>query len=161
MVDSVPGKGSTFRLLLPVARGQVVEVSTPNPLADGWRGHGRILVVDDEETVRAVVARVLESLGFTVTLAADGREAVKIFEAQPEAFTMVVIDLTMPHMDGTEAFARMRQVRSDLRVVLMSGYSEQDATVAFAGKGLAGFLQKPFELGHLRDKVRAVFEVPK
>lgn len=87
-----------------------------------------------------------------------GARGVKVFEATPDAFTLVVMDLTMPHLDGTEAFARMRLVRPDLRVVLMSGYSEQDATVAFAGKGLAGFLQKPFELIHLRDKVRAVFE---
>ncbi|NBR86422.1 MAG: PAS domain S-box protein [Proteobacteria bacterium] len=160
-VDSVPGKGSTFRLLLPVTHELAQPTSGPNPLATGWRGHGRILVVDDEETVRTVVARVLENLGFTVTLASDGREAVKIFEAQPDAFTMVVVDLTMPHMDGTEAFARMRRVRPDLRVVLMSGYSEPDATLAFAGKGLAGFLQKPFELIHLHDKVRAVFEMSK
>ena len=160
-VDSVPGKGSTFRLLLPVTHELAQPTSEPNPLTTGWRGHGRILVVDDEETVRTVVARVLENLGFTVTLASDGREAVKIFEAQPDAFTMVVVDLTMPHMDGTEAFARMRRVRPDLRVVLMSGYSEPDATVAFAGKGLAGFLQKPFELIHLHDKVRAVFEMSK
>jgi PAS domain S-box-containing protein len=157
-VYSEPGKGTTFKLLLPMAPGAAVELPVPSPLADGWRGSGRILLADDEETVRTVVARVLETLGFTITVAADGREAVKIFEADPDAFTLVVMDLTMPHLDGAEAFARMRLLRPDVRVVLMSGFSEHDATITFAGKGLAGFLQKPFELAHLRDKIRSVFD---
>ncbi len=157
-IYSEPGRGSTFKLLLPIAAGAVVEPPPAHVLADGWRGTGRILLAEDEETVRTVVARVLENLGFTVTLAADGREAANLFEAQPDAFTLVVMDLTMPHLDGAEAFARMRRVRPDVRVLLMSGFSEHDATITFAGKGLAGFLQKPFELGHLRDKIRAVFE---
>ncbi len=154
-VYSEPGKGSSFKLLLPIAPGTAVELAATNPLADGWRGSGRILLAEEEETVRAVVARGLENLGFTVTPAADGREASVIFEAQPDAFTLVVMDLTMPHLDGAEAFDRMRRVRPDLRVVLMSGFSEHDATPTFAG-----FLQKPFELAHLRDKIRAVFEEP-
>ena len=158
-VYSEPGKGSSFKILLPIAPGATVGLAAPNPLADGWRGSGNILLAEDEETVRAVVARVLENLGFTVTLAADGREASVIFEAQPDAFALVVMDLTMPHMDGAEAFARMRRARPDVRVLLMSGFSEHDATTTFAGKGLAGFLQKPFELAHLRDKIRSVFEM--
>jgi len=159
-VYSEPGKGTTFKLLLPMASGAAVQTPAPAPLANGWQGSGRILLAEDEDTVRAVVARVLESLGFAVTPVPDGREAALLFEADPDAFTMVVMDLTMPHLDGAEAFARMRRVRPDVRVLLMSGFSEHDATVTFAGKGLAGFLQKPFELAHLRDKVREVFERP-
>ncbi len=161
-VYSEPGKGTLFRLLLPLAPGAVAPASVEpsGPAADVWRGSGRILVADDEETVRAVVARLLESLGFTVTVAADGREAVRIFEADPKAFVMVVIDLTMPHLDGTEAFAHMRRLQPAVRVLLMSGFSEQDATVTFAGKGLAGFIQKPFELANLRQKIREAFAQP-
>ncbi len=159
-VYSEPGKGSTFKLLLPIAAGVATEQPVASSPADTWRGSGRILVVDEEETLRTVLARVLENLGFTATLAADGREAAALFEAEPDAFAAVVMDLTMPHLDGTEAYARMRRVRPDVRVLLMSGFSEEAATINFAGKGLAGFLQKPFELAHLRDKIRAVFEVP-
>jgi CheY-like chemotaxis protein len=151
-----------FRLLLPLAPGAVApaNVTSSSTAADVWRGSGRILIAEDEETVRTVVARLLESLGFTVTVAADGREAVRIFEADPKAFAMVVMDLTMPHLDGTEAFAHMRRVQPSVRVLLMSGFSEQDATVTFAGKGLAGFIQKPFELANLRQKIREAFAQP-
>jgi len=159
-VYSEPGKGTSFKLLLPMAPGAAVESPAPSPLANSWRGSGRILLAEDEETVRTVVARVLESLGFSVTAVADGRAAAELFEVDPSAFTMVVMDLTMPHLDGAQAFARMRHVQPNVRVLLMSGFSEHDATVTFAGKGLAGFLQKPFELAHLRDKVREVFERP-
>ncbi len=160
-VYTEPGKGSTFKLLLPIATDEVTDPPAHGPLADGWRGSGRVLLADDEETVRAVVARLLENLGFTVTVAADGREAAQLFEAEPHAFTLVVMDLTMPHLDGAEAFARMRLANPAVRVVLMSGFSEADATVTFAGKGLAGFLQKPFEMAHLIEKVRGICEAAK
>ena len=158
-IQSEPGRGSTFQLLLPIAPGVAVAEPVPGgPTAPGWRGTGQVLVVDDEETVRTVVARVLESLGFTVTLAADGREAVAIFAALPDAFALVVMDLTMPHMDGVEAIAELHRLRPAQRVMLMSGYSEHDLAATFADRGVAGFLQKPFELPTLRDKIRAVFE---
>ena len=79
---------------------------------------------------------------------------------QPDAFALVVMDLTMPHMDGAEAIARLHRTRPAQRVVLMSGYSEHDLAVTFADRGVAGFLQKPFELPTLRDKIRRVFELP-
>ena len=159
-VSSELGKGTTFKLLLPATPDAVVAAQTPMPQTKTWRGSGRVLLADDEETVRAVVSRSLENLGFTVTTAADGREAAQLFEAEPEAFTLVVLDFTMPHMNGAEAFARMQQIRPTVRVLLMSGFSEPQATLNLAGKGLAGFLQKPFELPQFCDAIRAVFEAP-
>ena len=160
-VRSEPGRGTTFTLLLPIAPGAaVLEPPPSSPTDDGWRGHGRILVVDDEEGVRAVVAHALEDLGFSVTLAADGLEAVNIFAAQPDAFALVVMDLTMPNLGGAEAIAQLRRLRPAVRVLLMSGYSGHDLAVTFADQGLAGFLQKPFELATLREKIRCVFETP-
>ncbi|HSH96574.1 MAG TPA: PAS domain S-box protein, partial [Roseimicrobium sp.] len=156
-VFSEPGKGTTFKMLLPCADGPVEKFqshdSTHAPL---WSGKGMILVVDDEETVRTVTARMLESLGFQTTLAEDGREAVKIFLERPGTFTYVMLDLTMPHMDGEETFRELRRIRPNIRVLLMSGFNEQDATSRFVGKGLAGFLQKPFKADQLASKLQEI-----
>jgi DNA-binding NtrC family response regulator len=89
----------------------------------------------------------------------DGREAVEIFSANPQRFTLVLMDLTMPHLDGKAAFASLRRVRGDVRVVLMSGFNEQEAVSQFTEKGLAGFLQKPFLFEALTATVRRAFEV--
>ena len=72
----------------------------------------------------------------------------------------MVLDLTMPHMDGEEAFAKITELRPDMRVLLMSGFNEQEAIARFTGKGLAGFLQKPFNLPALREKLQQIFAPP-
>lgn len=154
-VSSEPGRGTTFKVLLPIAEG-VAEAAAPGAegTPEGWRGEGTVLVADDEETVRVIAARMLEALGFRVILAADGQEAVGRFRADPGSFRLVLLDLTMPRLGGEEAFRELRRVRPDVRVLLMSGYTEQEVTTRFAGKGLAGFLQKPFQLATLLAKVR-------
>lgn len=108
-VYSEPGKGSSFKLIFPMAAGLPTYVADPLHSTQLWRGSGRILVVDDEETVRSVAARLLESLGFQVTLAEDGRAGVVAFQREPDQFRLVLMDLTMPHYDGLEAFSLMRR----------------------------------------------------
>lgn len=159
-VYSEPGKGSSFKIILPVAIGAPTYTGETTGQLTRWRTSGRILVVDDEETVRTVSARLLESLGFQVTLAEDGRAGVAAFEREPDAFRLVLMDLTMPHHDGVEAFSLMRRVRPTVNVILMSGFNEQDAIANFTGKGLAGFLQKPFDRATLVERVRAVLDQP-
>jgi PAS domain S-box-containing protein len=151
-VDSAPGRGTKFRVLLPENAGEVrsVESSRRPPEA---AGSGRVLVVDDEEIVRTVTARVLTALGYTVITAADGREAVDTLRASREPVDAVLMDLTMPKLDGVAALEELRRLRSDLPVILMSGYNEQDAVARFAAAGLAGFLQKPFSAETLGAKV--------
>jgi two-component system, cell cycle sensor histidine kinase and response regulator CckA len=121
-----------------------------------WHGSGTILVVDDEESVRTIAARMLELFGFSVLLAADGKQGVELFRENKDEIAAVILDLTMPHMNGEEAFREIRRIRSDARVMLVSGYSEQDTADRFAGKNLNGFLQKPFKPDELRDKLRMV-----
>ena len=116
-----------------------------------------VLVVDDEETVRTVTARILETLGFAVVLAVDGREALEIYRREPARFTLVLLDLTMPHMDGEETFRQLRHLNPGVKVVLMSGFNQQEAVSRFTGKGLAGFVQKPFEVGSIMAAVREAF----
>jgi CheY-like chemotaxis protein len=132
------------------------EPITRAPAGAAWRGSGTALVVDDEETVRRVAARMLESCGFSVMTAADGRAGVDAFAHH--AVDVVLLDLTMPAMDGEEALRNLRRLRPDVRVIMMSGYDEQDVTNRFPEARPSGFLQKPFTLGDLRAKLRAVFE---
>jgi PAS domain S-box-containing protein len=156
-VYSELGRGSTFKFMLPCAQGAAEALYPLDPSA-AWRGRGVILVVDDEETVRTVTARILETLGFSVLLAPDGAKGVDQFRRNHETITAVVLDMTMPHLDGEEAFREIRRIRGDARVLLVSGYSERDVTDRFAGKGLSGFLQKPFTPVELRDRLRAIVE---
>jgi signal transduction histidine kinase/CheY-like chemotaxis protein len=156
-VDSEVGRGSTFRLFLPRAEG-TSESATPatTTTEKAWRGSGTVLVVDDEEPVRSVAALMLQSRGFTIELANDGRDAVEKYRRDPARYALVLLDLTMPHMDGEETFRQLRQLNADVKVVLMSGYNQQEATGRFTDKGLAGFVQKPFETERVIAAVRQV-----
>jgi PAS domain S-box-containing protein len=151
-VESALGRGTTFRVLLPENVGEVRGAESSRRPPDA-RGTGRILVVDDEEIVRAVTARVLSMLGYAVVTAADGREAVDVLKASREPIDAVLMDLTMPKLDGVAAFEELRSLQPDLPVILMSGYNEQDAVARFAASGLAGFLQKPFSAEMLSAKI--------
>ena len=157
-VFSEPGWGTTFKILLPCAEGVAEEVARSAPgFVANWKGSGKVLVVDDEETVRVTTARMVEATGFTTTLADNGRTGVEEFSGDPDSFTLVMLDLTMPHMDGDEAFRALRAIRPDVRVLLMSGFNEQEVTARFSGEGLSGFIQKPFTLPALCEKLQEIF----
>jgi nitrogen-specific signal transduction histidine kinase len=150
-VASRPGEGSTFTVLLPAA-----EERPPRPVPEPPAAPGRqrlVLVVEDEENIRTFARKVLELAGFVVELAADGRAGVEAFRARPDAFAAVLLDLTMPHLDGTAVVRELRQLRPDVRVVLMSGYVAPDESARFAGLGLAGFVPKPFRV---QDLLKAI-----
>ena len=155
-VYSEPGRGTTFKVLLPALDQPAVRGTGVRAVELTWRGRGAVLLVDDEETVRAVGRQMLEAAGFEVVTAADGREGVERFREAPDDIVCVVLDLTMPHMDGEEAFRELRRIRPDVRVLLSSGYNEQEIANRFAGKGLAGFIQKPYQLANLIEALKAV-----
>jgi PAS domain S-box-containing protein len=156
-VFSEEGWGTTFKILLPCAEGAAEAFVAESTHSAAWRGSGRVLLVDDDETVRVTTARMFEACGFSTQLAADGVEGVAAFREAGGDFALVVLDLTMPHMDGDEAFQAIREQKPDARVLLMSGFNEQEATARFTGRGLAGFLQKPFTFPTLRDKLQQIF----
>jgi len=157
-VYSEPGRGSTFKLLLPCAEGPAEDAPASAETSTAWRGSGLVLVIDDEEIVRAVSSRMLKIMGFEPLLATNGREGADIFASRPDEIAAVMLDLTMPVLDGTATLTELRRIRADVRVLLMSGFTEHDALDRFAGKGLAGFLQKPFRSDELRTALRAMFE---
>ena len=153
------GKGTTFKILFPAAEAEAGAPlrKTGTPTAE-WEGEGIVLLVDDEETIRALGARMLGSLGFQVLTAADGREALQLYTEHRGEIALVLLDLTMPHMDGEETFRELRRLDPGVRVVMSSGYTEQDITSRFAGKGLVGFVQKPYTLAQLAERLRAALE---
>ena len=153
-VYSEPGRGTTFKALFPATEMPSAALENSRGPATEWRGSGTVLLIDDEETVRGLVRRMLERMGFTVLTAADGREALELFRANTAQIRLMVLDMTMPHMDGEETFRELRRIRDDLIIILSSGYNEQTATSRFAGKGLAAFIQKPYRFEELRAVVR-------
>jgi len=155
-VYSEPRKGTTVKVLFPASVQPPAAEGPAAPAAD-LKAVGTVLLVDDEESVRTVATRMLERLGFDVLTAADGLEALETYRENQDRVSCVLLDLTMPHLDGEEAFRELRRIRNDLRVILSSGYNEQDVVQRFAGKGLTGFIQKPYQLGKLREVLQGVF----
>ncbi|MFN7957081.1 MAG: response regulator [Holophagaceae bacterium] len=156
-VYSEPGRGSVFRLFLP-AMGSERETEVATHHTPEWQGHGLLLLVDDEPTARDVARRMAESLGFHVLEAADGKEALAIFELRHSELSVVLMDLTMPNMNGGQAFLCMREVNPKVPVILTSGYSEQDVLGEFLGRGLAGFLPKPYQGSQFMAVLRRAME---
>ncbi|MAE72422.1 MAG: hypothetical protein CME06_18370 [Gemmatimonadetes bacterium] len=149
-VYSEVGKGTAFKVLFPMI--EVAEERHPDGVVGGaWRGAGTVMLVDDEETVRTVSSKQLRQLGLEVLTADDGRQAVEIYRERRADIALVLLDLTMPHMNGEEAYRELRRINPDVRVILASGYSENDIEARFAGKGMAGCLQKPYTLIALRS----------
>lgn len=154
-VYSEVGKGSTFKILLPASAEPVQDLSLLPDIKD-WRASGCVLVVDDEETLREVASAMLEQMGFEVLTAEDGVEGVAMYQTHQARITLVLLDMTMPRMGGEEAFSHIRSINPNAKVLLSSGYNQQDATNRFAGKGLAGFIQKPYFPEDLAKKLQEV-----
>ncbi len=154
------GQGTTFRALLPSQNDKVCEADDAEAQnGSGQFAAGGVLVVDDEESIREIAAMMLENTGIkTVFTAEDGRKALDIYSQHRQQIDIVLLDYTMPHMDGEETFRRLRMIDPDVRVVLASGYSKQSIQDRFAGKGLSGFIQKPYSPEALEQIVRQAFE---
>ncbi len=154
-VTSTVGVGTSFRILFPLSgRPLEKEAEPPNSLETGVHHSGCVLVVDDEEMVRRVAAATLESVGYSVLTASDGSDAVEVFRRRGEEIDAVLLDMTMPRMGGEEACREIRRLRPDAKIIVASGFSEQEAAQRFAGEDVDGFLQKPFRPNALMEKVR-------
>lgn len=119
---------------------------------------GPVLVIDDEENVRLVATRMLERRGFSVLSAPDGLAGVALFASSATPVAAVLLDLSMPHMSGVEVAHALRRVEPNVRIVLMSGYAEDDARRRFSEMGVAVFLQKPFTLSDLAEAMQVALD---
>ena len=149
-VTSQPGVGTTFEVFFP-ASSRSLPPSTPSlPPPPDRLTEGRVLLVDDEESLRSLGSAMLRKMGFQVDTAEDGISALKAVRETPaEPYRLVILDLTMPNMDGEETYRELRNFAPSLPVILCSGYSHQDVLERFAEHPPAGFLQKPYTIRDL------------
>jgi DNA-binding NtrC family response regulator len=103
---------------------------------------------------------MLEHDGFTVIVAENGKEGVELFQVLSEKVAAVLLDMTMPVMNGEEAYSRLKAIKPGVKVILSSGYNEVEAVRRFAGKGLVGFIQKPYSANTLREKISIALQEP-
>jgi PAS domain S-box-containing protein len=156
-VESTPGQGSTFRVVFSATQAPPRTVAAPTapPVV---RHTGRVLVIDDEEAVRGVARRVLERLGLDVEVAPDGASALAIVPQQAEPFTLLLIDMTMPGLDGAETLRELRQRGVRAPAIVMSGLSDEQVRDRLPGADFE-LLHKPFDVSALRDKVETLLAI--
>jgi CheY-like chemotaxis protein len=153
VVSSAPGKGSSFKVLF----GAVAQTTGERPAAacGATQGSGVVLVVDDEKLVREMVKKALERCGYRVLLAESGLAAVDLLKRHAGDIALVLLDLNMPRMGGEEALAELRKIRPGVKVLMSSGYSESETKTLFQEQQIAGFIQKPYTITSLAEKVKA------
>jgi CheY-like chemotaxis protein len=159
-VYSEPGHGTTFKVYLP--RAEAAVSSTPDTSHRNRRvGEETILLVEDDDEVRNVATRILRKNGYRVLEASNGAEALRVCEAEEVAVDLMITDIVMPEMGGTELAGRLRETQPDARILFTSGYTE-DAAVrqSFLDPGEA-FIEKPFTPASLAKKARQILDIAK
>ncbi|MCX5819456.1 MAG: PAS domain S-box protein [Deltaproteobacteria bacterium] len=155
-VNSKPGHGTTFTLYLPASEKKALEERSVT--TEALRGSETILLVDDEPTVLAVSKAILESLGYTVHGKGSGQEAIAFLREMKNSIDLVILDMIMPVLSGSETFDRIRELNPSLKVILSSGYSLNGQAQQIMDRGCRGFIQKPFSIARLSRKIREVLE---
>lgn len=151
-LETAPGRGAAFTLIFPVLNEEKSESEdTFPPVAGSGNPPLTLLLVEDEPMVLDLAAGMLERLGVSTIPAADGRRAIEAYREHRDRIDGVLLDLTMPVMDGEETFRELRRLDPRLPIVICSGYSEKEVERRFFGKSLTGFLPKPYSLASLRD----------
>jgi two-component system cell cycle sensor histidine kinase/response regulator CckA len=153
-VYSEEGKGSTFNIYLPASEKDALKEERPEEII--LKGKETILLVDDEKAVRDVMKEVLEMLEYRVFIAANGREALKIYEENKASIDLVIVDMIMPDMGGAETFEHLKKINREIKVILSSGYSLNGEAAGIMARGCNGFIQKPATMAELSRKIRDV-----
>lgn len=159
-VTSDLGTGTAFRIILPGTLGEESlshQQVAPHPQPSG---KGTVLVVDDEDDVRLAAQMILEDTGYQVLCAQDGLSGLDVFRQHQHDIQAVLLDLTMPQMNGEELFSEIQRIRQDVPVVLSSGYSEEEAIRQFSGNPFSAFIQKPYQIEALVEIIKQVLDDP-
>ena len=157
-VSSQPGRGTEFLVLLPASgKPEIPE----NLMAESPRGRDELVfVVDDEEDIRMFIRDVLESHGYRVLLAANGAQAVRLYEDRWREIALVILDLVMPGMGGEETFLKMQEIHAGVKALISTGYSQDGRAGEILARGVKGFIQKPYDFNRLLAKLRQVLDMP-
>jgi len=155
-VYSEPDRGTSFKMLFPASTRQSEPVNCSSPQCSDSKSEGTILLVDDEENILRVGSEMLREIGYAVMTACDGRDALGVFQDNRHIIGCVILDMTMPHLDGEQTFRELRRIDPMVRVIMTSGFNEQEISQKFAGKGLAGFIQKPYRLAELAETLQNI-----
>ena len=155
-VESKVGKGSTFKIFFPCYQGAAEE--QPDEGRSLPKGKEKVLLVDDEPSVVAMASETLKRLGYAVTTAGSGPEGWRMFEADPQAFDIVVTDHLMPDLTGMRLAERILAVRKDLPIILCSGYSRTASPKKAQAAGISEFLTKPVSKRELAETIRRVLD---
>jgi CheY-like chemotaxis protein len=155
-VDSRLGMGTTFKIYFPAVDGVEEQPPETQDVTRHDTKSGTILIVDDEHFVRETADKMLRSLGYSVMTAESGQEAVARYIHSREIINLVLIDMIMPGMDGTETFIKLKEVNPEVKVILSSGYTLDRDAQKLVDEGLAGFIQKPFNLRALTKTIAEV-----
>ncbi|MGB5994927.1 MAG: PAS domain S-box protein [Candidatus Deferrimicrobiaceae bacterium] len=155
-VRSAPGKGTTFRVLVPTSSKEILPSPAPVPDEPVVGGTETILFVDDEESLRMLAVEMLGRLGYQVLTAGNGLEAVKTFAERRGEIAVVILDMTMPGMGGEETFHRLKEIDPSARILISSGYAVEGRPQSLLSAGAEGFLQKPYRVGTLAATLRRI-----
>ncbi len=153
-VYSEKGKGTTFEIYLPASENEVVKEDHLH--GEAFKGTETILFVDDEYMVIDVCQQILKTLGYTVFLARSGKEAIETYRGKQNEIDMVILDMIMPGMGGSETYDKLKEINPEVKVLLSSGYSIDGLATEILDRGCDGFIQKPFNMKDLSRKLREI-----
>jgi PAS domain S-box-containing protein len=156
-VESKKGHGTTFNIYLPESENEVQEVVAKTPV-ETIKGTETVLLVDDEEVILEVGKDLIEIMGYRVFLARDGKEAIEVYKKKQDEIDVVILDMIMPPMGGGHAFDKMKEINPKVKVLLSSGYSIDGEATEILKRGCKGFIQKPFMINVLAEKIRNILD---
>ncbi len=155
-VYSEKGHGTTFNIYLPASEKEVIEDKKPS--VDILEGSETVLLVDDEDMIIEIAGELFKELGYKVLIARGGKEAIEIYEKNKERIDIVILDMIMPDMSGSVTYDRIKEIDPDIKVLLSSGYSINGQATEILNRGCNGFIQKPFKVKELSQKLREILD---
>jgi CheY-like chemotaxis protein len=157
-VKSQKGEGTTFTIHMPASDKEVIEEKEVSGEALIFKGTETVLLVDDEDRIVDIGEKTLKYMGYKVLIARTGKEALERYKKNPAGIDIVILDMIMPEMGGGEVYDRLKEINPHVKVLLSSGYSINGEATEILERGCNGFVQKPFSMKELSQRVREILD---